>query len=141
MLHFLNARTLIRLAASAVVAISMAVGMALIIPGGMSAQAGFKAVISPGSVEQLEGTYSVDGRNPNGSPYEGRVYITAKNGVAFFRWEISGQTFHGQGSMAGAVLTIDWGESQPVIYQVNADGTLDGTWSGGKASERLVRIK
>ncbi len=137
----LNARTLIRLAASGIIAMSTVVGAALLIPGGMFAEAGFKAVVSPTSVEQLEGTYSVDGRNPNGSRYEGRVYITAKNGIAFFRWEISGQTFHGQGGMAGSVLTIDWGESQPVIYRVNADGTLDGTWAGGKASERLVRIK
>ncbi|WP_417668440.1 hypothetical protein [Roseibium sp.] len=140
-MHCLTVRTLMRFTASAIVAMSTVLGAALVVPGADPAQAGIKAVVSPGSVEQLEGTYSVDGRNPNGTRYTGRVYLTAKSGVAFFRWEISGQTFHGQGGMAGSVLTIDWGESEPVIYRVNADGTLDGTWAGGKASERLVRIK
>lgn len=104
---------------------------------GNIAEAGLKAVY----IESLEGTYSVEGYNTNGSRYTGRVYITVKNGVAFFRWEIANDTYHGQGTLNGSVLTIDWGAADPVIYQVNPDGSLDGTWDRGRASERLVRIQ
>ncbi|GAA0787679.1 fibronectin-binding protein [Roseibium denhamense] len=103
---------------------------------GASATAAPKATFNP----QIEGTYSVQGVNPNGTRYSGRVFITVKNNTAFFRWEIAGQTFHGQGPLTGQKLVIDWGEAQPVIYQINADGTLFGTWSGGRASETLRRI-
>ena len=96
-----------------------------------------KAVYAP----QIEGAYRVQGLNPNGSGYEGRVTITVKDNTAFFRWEIAGDTFHGQGPLTGNTLVIDWGEAQPVIYQINADGTLKGTWAGGRASEILQPIR
>jgi len=36
------------------------------------------------------------------------------------------------------VLTVDWGANAPVIYVINADGTLYGTWAKGKALELLT---
>lgn len=98
-----------------------------------SAAAAPKAVFAP----QIEGSYRVQGLNPNGTRYEGRVTITVKDGTAFFRWDIAGQSFHGQGPLNGNNLIIDWGEADPVIYHINADGTLSGTWANGKASEIL----
>lgn len=101
------------------------------------AEAAFKAVY----LANLEGTYSVDGRNTDGSRYSGRVFVTVQGDMAHFRWEIGSQTYRGQGTLNGNVLTIDWGSKDPVVYQVNPDGSLDGVWAGGRASERLVRIQ
>lgn len=108
------------------------------VPGTVStpANAAPKTAYQP----QLEGEYSVLGRNPDGSPYQGRVTITVKNGVAFFRWQITGETYHGQGPLNGNSLVIDWGDADPVIYRINADGSLSGTWSRGRASETLRPI-
>lgn len=96
-----------------------------------------KAVYAP----QIEGAYAVQGLNPNGTRYQGRVTIKVKDNTAFFRWDIAGQTFHGQGPLTGNTLVIDWGEDDPVIYQVNGDGSLFGTWAGGRASETLQPIR
>lgn len=104
---------------------------------GQRAEAAFKAVY----LANLEGTYAVDGRNTDGSRYSGRVFITVQGDTAHFRWEIAGQTYRGQGTLNGTFLTVDWGAQDPVVYQVNPDGSMDGVWAGGRASERLVRLK
>jgi hypothetical protein len=121
----------LKLLASFVVAVMLALPLLAVEP--VSVNAAPKAVFLP----QIEGTYSVQGLNPNGTRYQGRVVITVKDDTAFFRWDISGQTFHGQGPLNGKTLIIDWGEDDPVIYQINPDGTLFGTWARGKASETL----
>lgn len=115
----------------------MVLAMPLVATLTTPAPAAPKAVYAP----QIEGAYQVQGLNPNGSRYEGRVTITVKDNTAFFRWDIAGQTFHGQGPLTGNTLVIDWGEADPVIYQINADGTLNGTWAAGRASETLRPIR
>ncbi|MBO6891766.1 MAG: hypothetical protein JJ866_07490 [Roseibium sp.] len=105
----------------------------LMIAGPGTSHAAPKAAFAP----QIEGVYSVQGLNPNGTRYQGRVNIAVKDGTAFFKWDIAGQTFHGQGPLNGTRLVIDWGEEHPVIYQINQDGTLFGTWAAGRASETL----
>jgi|GEM_PF-1294745 len=87
----------------------------------------------------LAGKYNADGRNPDGSRYRGRVVITRDGNIYHFQWWIGQQTYRGQGQLVQNVLTIDWGEADPVIYQVLADGTLKGTWAAGKASENLTK--
>lgn len=116
--------------------LSLMLALPVLAVGSASVNAAPKAVYLP----QIEGTYSVQGLNPNGTRYQGRVTITVKNDTAFFRWDIAGQKFHGQGPLTGKTLIIDWGEDDPVIYQINSDGTLFGTWAGGKASETLRPI-
>lgn len=102
-----------------------------------SALAAPKAVYAP----QLGGHYRIQGTNPNGAPYQGRATITVKNGTTFIRWEIAGQTFHGQGVLTGSRLVIDWVEPDPVIYSVNSDGSLFGTWAKGRATDNLSPIR
>ena len=85
----------------------------------------------------IEGTYAVKGNNPDGSRYQGRVTITLKNNTAFFHWEIKGEDFYGQGQMVDGRLVVDWGQTDPVIYLLDPDGTLHGTWDAGRASETL----
>lgn len=84
------------------------------------------------------GTYRVQGTNPDGSPYRGTVTITRSGTLYQLRWQIGQDVFQGQGTLNGRVLTVDWGQPDPVIYQVQRDGTLEGTWAKGRATERLT---
>jgi hypothetical protein len=85
----------------------------------------------------LSGKYTVNGRNPNGSAYSGTVQIIDNNGAVAMSWQV-GNTYSGVGKVEGRVLTVDWGANAPVIYVINADGTLYGTWAKGKALELLT---
>ena len=83
------------------------------------------------------GQYRVQGTNPNGTPYAGTVTIERVGALYKFQWHIGRDVFQGQGTLHDRVLTIDWGQADPVIYQVLLDGTLEGTWARGQGTERL----
>lgn len=92
--------------------------------------------------DELPGTYQIRGVNPNGSTYGGQVIITADGDVYNFRWRISsGDTYLGSGRLLGRIISVDWGQKYPVIYRVDDNGTLRGTWANGTASEDLVPIR
>jgi Caspase domain len=84
------------------------------------------------------GSYRVTGTNPNGSAYNGTLTIERSGSLYLFRWNIGRDTYQGQGTLNGTTLTIDWGQPDPVIYQVRNDGTLEGTWARGKGKESLT---
>ncbi len=86
----------------------------------------------------LTGKYSVKGRNPDGSQYTGKVNIIDNNGAVAMSWHV-GNTYSGAGRVVGRVLTVDWGSDAPVIYVINANGTLYGTWAKGTALELLTK--
>lgn len=90
----------------------------------------------------LSGSYRIQGVNPNGSRYTGQVTVTANGDVYNFRWRISnGDTFVGSGRLQGRIISVDWGQQYPVVYRIDDDGTLRGTWANGTASEDLVPIR
>jgi hypothetical protein len=87
----------------------------------------------------IGGTYNVDGTNPDGTKYLGTCLITSSDGVYALNWDIAGKKYGGTGPLSGSTLTIDFGDTNPVIYAVSDNGkTLSGTWGGGKASEMLT---
>lgn len=90
--------------------------------------------------QRLPGIYRIDGRNPNGSRYGGKVLITAgETGIYNLLWRISnGETYSGRGRLNGDTLTVDWGQQYPVIYRVGRDGMLRGWWDNGRGSENLA---
>jgi hypothetical protein len=46
----------------------------------------------------------------------------------------------GIGTLTNGILTVDWGDTYPVIYQVEQNGkVLEGTWSNGRATEKLIK--
>ncbi|WP_439530504.1 LIC10280 family protein [Pannonibacter sp.] len=89
----------------------------------------------------LEGSYAVEGRNPDGSTYKGRLQLRVQDGRAFLRWEVGGSVYLGEGTLAGDILTVYWGQPDPVVYVVRPDRTLEGTWARGRASEKLLPLK
>jgi uncharacterized protein YgiM (DUF1202 family) len=88
---------------------------------------------------EIGGLYRVTGTNPNGTRYSGTCRITRSGERYFFYWQV-GSTYRGSGAFDGDELVIDWGQAQPVIYTVEDDGRLVGTWNGGNATEELERI-
>ena len=91
------------------------------------------------NLDSLAGNYKVRGRNPDGGVYSGTLNIKIVDGVANFTWQVANDTFMGQGSLIGNVVVVNWGSSSPVIYTVDLQGNLVGTWDKGNASERAVR--
>jgi hypothetical protein len=92
------------------------------------------------AAQALPGRYTIDGTNPNGSKYGGKVTITAEGGIYKFVWRISnGDTYRGRGRLRGNTLTVDWGQKDPVIYRLAEDGILKGHWGAkGRGSENLI---
>ncbi len=90
-------------------------------------------------VRSLTGNYIAEGRNPDGSAYNGTVRIEEADGAVAFAWTVGAQSYAGTGVREERVVTVDWGAATPVIYVVMPGGELHGTWDGGTALERLVR--
>lgn len=91
------------------------------------------------AVTALEGDYQVNGVSPTGSKYAGTVRISRKSERFLVDWRIGNQSYQGQGTLDGNLLTIDWGSSTPVVYAVADDGRLDGLWDAGEGQEVLSR--
>jgi hypothetical protein len=86
------------------------------------------------AAQDIAGTYTVTGKNPDGSDYSGVATIGGTaGGNCGITWTIGdGQTSQAfcmrQDDVLGAAYVI--GESIGlVVYRLNAEGGLDGTWS------------
>ena len=85
----------------------------------------------------LPGVYRSAGTNPDGSRYRGMAAIIAENDRLRFTWWIGPRVFSGIGKVAGRTIEVEWGEPHPAVYTVAADGSLDGKWANGAATDRL----
>ena len=105
------------------------------------------AGVGAASAQQLTGRYNVIGDNGNGTGYRGVAVISGTaGGNCGIRWAIVNtpptQGFcMRQGNVLSAAYKL--GESVGlVVYRINDDGTLDGTWTiagqEGVGKERLV---
>lgn len=87
---------------------------------------------APSDIALSDVTYKVEGRNPDGSDYEGTVEI-AKQGKAYhLSWQVGSSSYEGNGKLAGNLLTVDWGSSTTVVYALAAGGSLTGLWGAGE---------
>lgn len=105
---------------------------------------GIVALLAPlaGLYADVGGTYTCEGKNPNGAKYQGTVVISGDANTGYsFSWTIGADSYQGTGTLSGDTLTVDWGAAEPVVYKVNADGSeLKGRWGpGGKGKEKLTR--
>lgn len=90
-------------------------------------------------VARIPGDYACSGTNPNGAGYSCNVKITRSGDTYRFNWVIGdGTRYSGSGRLRGRTLTVNWGQSAPVIYQVGDDGVLRGTWAHGRGRETLT---
>lgn len=96
---------------------------------------------APVEAEGLTGNYSVAGRNPDGTTYDGTVVLTQQGRTFTLIWTVGTDSYRGAGELDGNVLTVDWGDKTPVVYAVMADGHLKGLWAAGRGAEELTRIQ
>ena len=85
-----------------------------------------------------EGRYRVAGRNQSGQQYAGSLVMSRQGDTYQLDWRVGSSSFRGTGTPQGNILSVDWGQSTPVVYAVGADGTLKGLWSAGQGEETLV---
>jgi hypothetical protein len=84
------------------------------------------------------GRYRVAGRNPGGGEYAGTL-VMSKNADSYqLDWRVGSSSFRGSGRLQGNILTVDWGQTTPVVYALGSDGTLKGLWSAGQGEETLI---
>ena len=86
----------------------------------------------------VSGEYTAQGRNPDGSAYQGIAQIVETDGAVAMTWQVGTSTYTGVGTVEGRVLEINWNADAPVVYLINPDGTLYGTWAKGTALELLT---
>jgi hypothetical protein len=100
-------------------------------PGDSEAAAEDDAAAAPRlAPEQIGGEHPCTGRNADGSEYEGKVVIRAKDGLLLFQWTVGETVTHGTGLIADMTVGVAL-ENGVAIYQAvpQADGiSLIGLW-------------
>lgn len=86
----------------------------------------------------IDGSYKSVGLNADGSSYTGDVTVVQQGDAVEFTWVVGQDVMHGQGVIEGRVVTVDWGDTTPVVYVIMPDGTLHGTWADGLALEKMM---
>lgn len=89
-------------------------------------------------IDLSEGTYKVEGKNAEGKSYSGTVEIESEGDGYHLRWHVGDSAYEGTGTLAGNLLTVDWGSSTPVVYALAEDGSLTGLWEAGYGEETLT---
>ena len=97
-------------------------------------------IVCAGAVlaQSIAGQYRVEGRNPDGSVYDGSVRIADNDGAIAMTWSVESHSYQGTGTRNQDVIWVDWGDQYPVVYVRMPDGALHGTWTNGRAVERLL---
>lgn len=97
-----------------------------------------KAAKADDDVSPPEGEYRVEGTNRDGKAYNGTVDIE-KNGDGYeLSWKVGDSEYQGEGTLAGNLLTVNWGSTTPVVYALSDDGSLTGLWDSGHGEETLT---
>ena len=94
----------------------------------------------------ISSSYKAAGKNADGSNYTGTVAIKSISDTTYtIEWKIDGGVTKGFGMRRNDVLSATYmldGQPGLIIYQVQKDGTLIGTWAikgqSGNGSETLT---
>jgi hypothetical protein len=113
------------------------------------ASACLAASVASAAAQGLGGNYRVAGKNFDGSSYSGTAEIIfTSNTTCRINWLTGSTTSRGICMRNGTSFAASYrlGSSIGlVIYEVNADGTLDGLWTiadkAGYGSERLTPMR
>jgi hypothetical protein len=96
------------------------------------------ATAAPEEIALPQGVYKVEGRNADGTSYQGSVTIAKHGKVYQLSWKIGSTSYHGSGTLQDNLLTVNWGGSTPVVYALADDGSLTGLWDAGHGEETLT---
>jgi hypothetical protein len=82
----------------------------------------------------LAGTYAVKGTGADGKTYQGDVLVTMRDAVYQMSWRLDAGSFDGVAVQSGDTLAAayttgtDGKGCGAIVYKINADNSLDGTW-------------
>jgi hypothetical protein len=101
------------------------------------------------AAQGLGGTYRASGKNFDGSSYSGTAEITfTSNTTCRIDWKIESDVWRGICMRNGSVFAASYRLGNAVglvIYEINANGTLEGTWTiaekSGVGSETLTPVR
>lgn len=97
---------------------------------------------------KLEGVYTCEGTNPDGTPYSGVVEIIKHKETYLVRWTMPDDSqVVGVGIFGGNQLAVSYFGGTPalVVYALAENGKLNGKWTAGGAEgavfqETLTRL-
>ena len=82
----------------------------------------------------LAGTYTVNGTGPDGKSYDGEMVVTKRDAVYQMSWKTGDDSYDGVALQSGNTIAAAYSTGTDgkgcgaIVYKVNADGSLDGTW-------------
>lgn len=94
-------------------------------------------VINVVSVSAQDGNWKISSaKAPNGSAYSGSLAIAKLRNVHQLSWQTSGGNYTGVGIAKGSALYAGYGiniDYGVVVYELKADGSLEGIWATNKS--------
>jgi hypothetical protein len=107
------------------------------------------ASVATAAAQELGGTYRASGKNFDGSSYSGTAeIIVTSNTTCRINWKIASDTWRGICMRSGSVFAASYRLGNTfglVIYEINGDGTLEGSWTiaekSGVGTETLTPMK
>ena len=82
--------------------------------------------------DDLVGVYRCDGKNPDGSAYQGVVEIAKVRGTFRVKWTLDDSAVMGVGIYSGGVFAVSYFGGAPAVVVYKVDGsTLVGEWTMG----------
>jgi hypothetical protein len=107
------------------------------------------ASVATAAAQGLGGTYRASGKNFDGSSYSGTAeIIVTSDTTCRINWKIGSDTWRGICMRNGSVFAASYRLGNAVglvIYEINPNGTLEGTWTiaekSGVGSETLTPMR
>lgn len=94
--------------------------------------------ISMSSIYAQNGTWKIsNAKAPNGSTYQGTVEISKLRNAHLLSWQTTAGNYSGVGIAKGSAIYTGYGiniDYGVVVYELKADGSLDGVWSTNKSA-------
>ena len=93
---------------------------------------------APAGAAGVEGEYTGYGTTPHGGSYQCDVTVTRTGDAYGVMWYFDGKpAYEGAGILKGNTLVVGYAAPQGygvVVYEVKADGSLEGTWAAKGSS-------
>lgn len=83
---------------------------------------------APGNGKDFAGVYDLQGRNPDGTPYDGTLEIIQSGTVAVLTWRIGREVHVGTGVASSRSIAAAYGPVL-VLFEQTGNGQLTGVWT------------
>lgn len=93
----------------------------------------------PDNVPSIVGEYAINGFDPDGNEYGGRLNVTLQdNGEYLLQWIISDSLQEGTGTLTGNQLTVTWRTVEGFLVELTGTATYTVTVKGELYGYKMV---